>query len=158
MAEYSELSMQLFKYSLYEKYKERKRRLYTQDELWRNAESFIADYPVVLSTTYSLRSSLSFKTIYDYVIIDEASQVDLATGALALSCAKKTVIVGDLKQLPNVVNGEQKVISDKFLSKYNLPSAYRFSDHSLLSSIIELFPDIPRVLLKEHYRCHPEII
>lgn len=158
MREYVKLSMQLFKHSLYEKYKERKRRLYTEDDLWRNAESFIADYPVVLSTTYSLRSSLSFRTCYDYVIVDEASQVDLVTGALALSCAKKTVIVGDLKQLPNVVNSEQKTITENIFSKYNLKSAYRFSDHSLLSSMIELFPNLPRVLLKEHYRCHPEII
>ena len=31
-------------------------------------------------------------------IIDEASQVDLATGALALVCAKKAVIDDDRKQ------------------------------------------------------------
>ena len=158
MEEYSDLSMQSFKHMLYEKYKERKRRLYTADDLWRDAESFIDDYPVVLSTTYSLSSSLSFWTCYDYVIVDEASQVDLVTGALALSCGKKAVIVGDLKQLPNVVDREKKAISDNIFSNYNLPNAYRFSDHSLLSSIIELFCDIPKVLLKEHYRCHPEII
>lgn len=158
MDEYSKFSMQLFKNSLYEKYKERKRCVYSEGDLWRDAESFIADYPVVLSTTYSLRSSLSFQTCYDYVIVDEASQVDLVTGALALSCAKKAVIVGDLKQLPNVVNREQQTITNNIFSRYNLYSAYRFSDHSLLSSIIELFPDVPRVLLKEHYRCHPEII
>ena len=35
--------------------------------------------------------------------MDEASQVDIATGALALSCARNVVIVGDTKQLPNVV-------------------------------------------------------
>ena len=81
--------------------------------MWKNSEDFIKDYPVVLSTTYSLRASLSSSFVYDYVIVDEASQVDLATGALALSCAKKTVIVGDLKQLPNVVNDEQKKITDK---------------------------------------------
>ena len=40
----------------------------------------------------------------DYLIMDEASQVDIAAGALALSCAKNAVIVGDLKQLPNVVD------------------------------------------------------
>ena len=68
------------------------------------------------------------------------------------------MIVGDLKQLPNIVNREQKVISDIIFSKYDLPNAYRFSDHSLLSSIVELFCDVPKVLLKEHYRCHPEII
>ena len=40
--------------------------------------------------------------MYDYLIMDEASQVDIATGSLALSCAKNVVIVGDTKQLPNV--------------------------------------------------------
>ena len=158
MREYAELSMKLFKCALNDKYREQKRNEYEIDDLWRNAEGFITDYPVILSTTYSLRSSLSSKTCYDYVIVDEASQVDLVTGALALSCAKKVVIVGDLKQLPNVVNREQKIIADSIFTKYNLSNAYRFSDHSLLSALIELFPKVPRVLLKEHYRCHPEII
>ena len=84
--------------------------------------------------------------------------MDLATGALALSCAKKTVIVGDLKQLPNVVNDEQKQITDRVFEQYGLGEAYRYSDHSLLSSVVSLFPNVPHVLLKEHYRCHPEII
>ncbi len=158
MREYAELSMKLFKYALYDRYHMRNRKIFSIDDLWRNSEEFIFDYPVVLSTTYSLRSSLSFYTCYDYVIVDEASQVDLVTGALALSCAKKAVVVGDLKQLPNVVNREQKAITDSIYLQYNLRSAYRFSDHNLLSSMIELFPDVPRVLLKEHYRCHPEII
>lgn len=152
------MSMKLFKRFLYHKYREHKRCIYSESDLWQRPEKFISDYPVILSTTYSLNSSLSYKTCYDYVIVDEASQVDLVTGALALFCAKKTVIVGDLKQLPNVVNREQKEITDKIFSKYNLPNAYRFSDHSLLSSMTELFPDVPKILLKEHYRCHPEII
>lgn len=158
MQEYVEMSMEIFRYALYDKYKGRNRRVYAIEDLWRNAEEFISDYPVILSTTYSLRSSLSSKICYDYVIVDEASQVDLVTGALALSCAKKTVIVGDLKQLPNVVDREQKAITENIYSRYDLRSAYRFPDHSLLSTMIELFPDAPRVLLKEHYRCHPEII
>jgi superfamily I DNA and/or RNA helicase len=40
--------------------------------------------------------------------MDEASQVDLITGVLALSVAKNAVIVGDLKQLPNVITTENK--------------------------------------------------
>ena len=98
------------------------------------------------------------RDLYDYVIVDEASQVDLATGVLALSCAKKAVIVGDLKQLPNVVNGIQKKITDEIFDQYDLDDAYRYSEHSLLSSITTLFPDVAHVLLREHYRCHPEII
>jgi superfamily I DNA and/or RNA helicase len=101
---------------------------------------------------------LSTRFVYDYVIVDEASQVDLATGALALSCAMKAIIVGDLKQLPNVVNDETKKKTDAIFGRYSLPEAYRYSNHSLLSSVNELFHEIPHVMLKEHYRCHPKII
>ena len=159
MKRYSEMSMTAFRSSLAKKYGiNRTRTCYEEDDLWKNSEAFIKDYPVVLSTTYSLRARLSSSFVYDYLIVDEASQVDLATGALALSCAKKTVIVGDLKQLPNVVNNEQKEITDRIFEQYGLAEAYRYSDHSLLSSFVSLFPNVPRVLLKEHYRCHPEII
>ena len=113
---------------------------------------------MILSTTYSLIASLGAEYQYDYVIIDEASQVDIATGALAFSCAKKAVIVGDLKQLPNNVEGETRRKVDAIFAEYALPDAYCYAAHSLLSSAAEVFPDAPRVLLREHYRCHPEII
>ncbi len=96
--------------------------------------------------------------MYDYVIIDESSQVDLATGALALSCAKKAVVVGDLKQLPNVVDSRTAKTTDKIFAESGLPEVYRYKNHSLLSAVTELFPNAPRVLLREHYRCHPKII
>lgn len=156
---YSALSMTAFKAALAERYGAvGTRKCYNADDLWKHSESFITDYPVVLSTTYSLRASLSSQFVYDYVIVDEASQVDLVTGALALSCAKKAVIVGDLKQLPNVVNQEQKKVTDEIFKQFELSEAYRYSDHSLLSSLVSLFPNAPHVLLQEHYRCHPEII
>ena len=159
MKRYSALSMTAFKASLAKKYgKVGARKCYDADDLWKHSESFISDYPVVLSTTYSLRASLSSRFVYDYVIVDEASQVDLVTGALALSCAKKAVVVGDLKQLPNPVDQEQKKVTDAIFEQFGLSEAYRYSDHSLLSSLVLLFPSAPHVLLQEHYRCHPEII
>jgi len=158
MDEYTSLSMQLFRDYLSEKYKDNKRRIYTLDDLRVNSSTFINDYPVILSTTYSISSSLSSTIMYDYVIIDEASQVNIATGALALSCAKKAIIVGDLKQLPNVVNSEAARKTDAIFDEYKPPDVYRYKNHSLLSSLIELFPSAPRTLLREHYRCHPKII
>jgi len=158
MGEYSNLSAQLFLDHLAEKYKSGERQQFKLEDLWKNSDAFIKEYPVVLSTTYSLRSSLSYKVMYDYVIIDESSQVDLATGALALSCAKKAVVVGDLKQLPNVVNSETAQKTDEVFAKFNLPEVYRYKNHSLLLAITELFPNAPRTLLREHYRCHPKII
>jgi superfamily I DNA and/or RNA helicase len=158
MKEYSELSARLFRDRLAEKYKNGERHQFELDDLWKNSVAFIKEYPVILSTTYSLRSSLSNKVMYDYVIIDESSQVDLATGALALSCAKKAVVVGDLKQLPNVVDSEMARKTDDVFAEFNLPEIYRYKSHSLLLAIAELFPDAPKTLLREHYRCHPKII
>jgi hypothetical protein len=158
MKEYSELSAMVFKDKLAGKYAKSERERFTLDDLWKNSARFIAAYPVVLSTTYSLRSSLSYKVMYDYVVIDESSQVDIATGALALSCARKAVIVGDLKQLPNVVDNETAKATDLIFSQFNIPKSYCYKDHSLLLAVTELFPNAPQTLLQEHYRCHPKII
>jgi hypothetical protein len=66
---------------------------------------------VVLSTTYSIKGTLSIDHIYDYLIVEEASQVDLAIGVLAFSCARNIVIVGDLKQLPNVLTEDAIILT-----------------------------------------------
>ncbi|WP_315072478.1 AAA domain-containing protein [uncultured Clostridium sp.] len=159
MKTYSENSMLLLKNTLYKKYsKSKTRTIFNEDVLWKDFGAFIKEYPVILSTTHSLRRCASENYLFDYVIIDEASQVDIVTGALAFSCAKNVVIVGDLKQLPNVVNNRDKKISNSIYNKYNLNEAYMYSDNSLLSSICKLFSDVPKTLLKEHYRCHPKII
>lgn len=158
MKEYSELSLLVFQDKLARKYEGKEKTVFEIDTLWKNSGKFIEEYPVILSTTYSVRSSLSHRIMYDYVIIDEASQVNLATGALALSCAKKAVIVGDLKQLPNVVNSEDAEKTDKIFSEYNLPEYYRYKNHSILLSLSKMFLNVPKTLLREHYRCHPKII
>jgi len=158
MKSYSAQSKQLFRDRLAEKYKNDERQQFKLDDLRENSDVFIEEYPVILSTTYSLRSSLSNTVMYDYVIVDEASQVNIATGALALSCAKKAVIVGDLKQLPNVVTDKEGWKTDAVFADFNLKEAYRYKNHSLLHTITELFPNAPQTLLREHYRCHPKII
>ncbi|TVQ49426.1 MAG: DUF2726 domain-containing protein [Saprospirales bacterium] len=155
---YTDLSMQYFKAELCNRFNYKKREPYTISELRRKSDVFLRDYPVIMSTTYSLRRSLSDKIFYDYVIIDESSQVDLVTGALALSCAKRAVIVGDTKQLPNVVDKEMKIKTDRVFNLFKLKAPYRYSNYSLLSSVLALLPNVPKTLLREHYRCHPKII
>ncbi len=135
------------------------RESFTEKDLYRNSERVLNEYPIVLSTTFSARSSLNMDDVlFDYVIMDEASQVDIATGALALSCAKNAVIVGDLKQLPNVVTQETLQRSDWIREKYNINDAYDFGHKSFLQSVVDVITDVPSTLLKGHYRCHPRII
>lgn len=157
--EYGQDSMKLFKAELAKRFMIRKqRRLFNNDSLWNNFDSFIKEYPVIMSTTYSLRNCAGKNYLFDYVIIDEASQVDIVTGALALSCAQNAVIVGDLKQLPNVVPKDVEEETNRIFESFKLDTAYHFAENSILSSISKLFPNISKTLLKEHYRCHPKII
>lgn len=112
----------------------------------------------MLSTTHSLKTSLSPDCLYDLVIIDEASQVDVATGVLALSCAKRAVIVGDEKQLPNVIHDDIRERAREIWGKYRpTHTAWNYANNSFLSSAATLWPQAPNVLLREHYRCHPKI-
>ena len=155
----SESAMKVFKAVIGKRFNTNpSRQLFSEDIIWKNTIAFVKEYPVILSTTHSLRSCASENFMFDYVIVDEASQVDLVTGALALSCAKNAVIVGDLKQLPNVITSEVAQITEQIFQSYQLHSAYSYADHSLLSSCVNLYDDIPTTLLKEHYRCHPKII
>ena len=84
--------------------------------------------------------------------------MDLATGVLAFASARNIVIVGDLQQLPNVLDSQNIHKSEEIWEQYSLPETYHFSAHSLLSSAIAAWPEAPTVLLREHYRCHPKII
>ena len=159
MEELAEKSLWLFRAELAQRYPWREERKRFEQKVFRkNSAAFTREYPVVLSTTYSIKGTLGMDYVYDYLIVDEASQVDLATGVLALSCARNIVIVGDLKQLPNVLTEKDIQASDAIWQRYALEERCRFSTHSLLSSALETWRDAPVTLLREHYRCHPKII
>ena len=156
--ELSCLSMKILRAVLSERYGGKgSRPMFTEEDLWKEPESIILEYPIVTSTAFSSIASLH-SVMYDYVIIDESSQCDIATGALSLLPARNAVIVGDAKQLQNIVTEEDREAADAIFHKYDLSEAYRYSANSLLSSITALFPDVPSVLLCEHYRCQPRII
>ena len=158
MEELQEKSLKLFRGKLADRYNWREgRRVFEPKEFRSKSAEFNKEYPVILSTTYSIKGTLDVGHIYDYLIIDEASQVDIATGVLAFSCGRNVVIVGDQKQLPNVLTEEDVEKADEIWSRYSFDEKYKFSNHSLLSSATAVWGDAPSVLLREHYRCHPKI-
>ncbi|MCI9244426.1 MAG: DUF2726 domain-containing protein [Alistipes sp.] len=155
----SEWSMQFLKNALHRKYGvDHPKPIFLSTDLYFKAQEVLDEYPVVLSTTFSARSCLSPETIYDYVIMDEASQVSVETGALALSCARNAVIVGDSMQLPNVVTPEARLKLDEIAGQFPIPQSYDCARNSFLESVCRTIPSVPQTLLKEHYRCHPKII
>ena len=159
---YKILSMKYLKAFLFRKYQGTSNRtVYSSKDIYSKFPIFINDYPVILSTTYSLlNSSGADGFYYDYVIVDEASQVDLVSGGVALSQAKNVVIVGDENQLPNVVSSEDKQVTDEIFQKYSVNPYFKFSENSLLTTFKQAYrnSEVPITLLREHYRCDPRII
>lgn len=163
LKEYTTDSMRVFKANLVSKYRRsnsnKPRTIFSKNVLWSSSfKEFQREYPLVLSTTHAIRDNMPPGSLFDYVIIDEASQVDLLSGVVALSCAKHAVVVGDLKQLPNIVTADMQKVSDAIILRHNLPEYCDYTKHSILSSLLVKFPKSPKTLLREHYRCHPLII
>lgn len=155
--EFTESSMDYLKKFLSIKYKNG-RKIYSRKDILRDSNIFLKDYPVILSTTYSSRNTFEVSTKLDYIIMDEASQIDVVTGTLALSSAKCAVVIGDEKQLPNVIPNDIAEKTNEIFKEYNIEETYNYATNSFLSSIKKTINNIPKVMLKEHYRCHPKII
>ena len=152
--EHQEISERIFKNRLYKRYYKKNYEFSLQDYK-ENMEEFLQAFPIVLSTTYSLRNCVPNNFMFDYVIIDESSQVDLLAGSLALSCAKNAIIVGDEKQLPQIVD---KSIKEKISNK-EVDICHDYFENSVLSAILRTYKEkVPQKTLREHYRCHPKII
>ncbi len=149
------------RFEIAKKYSKKNERTQFKDgrEIYYNPGPFTSEYPVILSTTFSSRATIGQGTdfLFDYVIMDEASQVDVVTGALALSCAKNAVIVGDKMQLPNVIEENKKKLVQELFEQTKLPAGYNYIN-SFLASLEQVLPETPQTLLREHYRCHPKII
>lgn len=98
------------------------------------------------------------KNMFDVIIFDESSQSDLFS-LCALMRGKRAVIVGDDNQIsPEVVGIDQKTIHnliDQYLK--DIPQRQWFDlQTSLYDTALRVFP--ARLMLKEHFRCVPEII
>ena len=156
--ELTSLSLALLKDKLFDNYRDIKRLVLNETKDIRlHSEEFCKQYPVVLSTTFSARTAIPDQ-VYDYIIMDEASQVSIETGALALTCAKNAVIVGDTMQLPNVVTEEDRIKLNGIFNEFKVAQGFNCADYSFLQSVCAIIPNVEQTLLREHYRCHPTII
>lgn len=100
--------------------------------------------------------------LFDVVIIDEATQCDIASSIPLLQRAKKAIIVGDSKQLRHLsfLSGDQQ---RKFAEQYevnHLPQKkIDYRNSSLLDLVSSSLGSQEQVhFLDEHYRSMPDII
>jgi hypothetical protein len=135
------------------RYRDRTAAMYSDDSLWKQRDEFQRDYPVLLSTCHSLPGNVGASRLLDYLIIDEASQVNLAIAVLAMSVARCVIVVGDTRQLPHIAADIGGIGVEGELA------AYDYGQHNVLSSLLGVYGEaLPRTMLREHYRCDPRII
>lgn len=154
-----ELSKEVFQGTLFEKYNPLDKFKFGVKEYRKHFDDFIKHYPVVLSSTLSLHTSIPKGYLFDYVIIDESSQVDIIKSAVCFSCCRNVVVVGDSMQLAHIVDQQSRSAAEQFHAEYRISPAYDYVRHNILNSLKKLYGEgLKSVLLKEHYRCHPIII
>lgn len=154
-----ETSKEIFNGALYEKYGRLDKPTFSVENYRKQFDEFTDHYPVILSSTLSLHTSIPNGYLFDYLIIDESSQVDIIKSTVCFSCCRNVVVVGDSMQLSHIVDEQGKTATESLQSKYNIAPAYDYVKQNILNSLKTLYGNnVKSVLLKEHYRCHPTII
>lgn len=127
---------------------------------------------VVFATCLGIKLDREFSQIqfkFDTVIIDEAGKANLAESLVAISMAKKIILVGDQKQLPPYIESDLLDASEEGSfprSKYG----FRFNkdeiEYALKTSFFEFlirriqnnqFPKSNKEMLNYQHRMHPNI-
>lgn len=156
-----DLSLAYVKHLMFERYGgNHTRGFYSFEDIGEESaryDEFLNDYPIVLSTAYSATKCVATTSMVDYIIMDEASQIDLSTGLLALSVARNAVIVGDKKQLPNVIKKEMAEVSQCIFEFFEIDKRFNYATKNILKAVCDTAFKAPETMLKEHYRCHPKI-
>lgn len=116
-------------------------------------------YPLMAAKALSLNGRLPLEPgIFDLLVIDEAGQVDPASVIPLLYRAKRVVIIGDTQQLPSIINLEKSLHNQiQWNNLFRDTWAY-IGKNSILS--IMQGADLPaecRFMLRDHYRCNPQI-
>ncbi|MCD8176241.1 MAG: AAA domain-containing protein [Tannerellaceae bacterium] len=154
-----ETSKKVFNGMLFEKYNSLENLVCNVSDYRNKFNDFTKHYPVILSSTLSLHTSIPKGYLFDYLIIDESSQVDIIKSAVCFSCCRNVVVVGDSMQLTHIVDKQSEEAAKQFQEEYAISPAYDYIKQNILNSLKSLYgKNIPAVLLKEHYRCHPMII
>ncbi len=126
-------------------------------------QEILSFLPIWVVTNLSAKNSLPLKeNLFDLLIIDEASQCDIASALPLFYRAKQAVIIGDPKQLKHISllrdTEDKKIASENKISELYLDYAYsKNSLYDIAERTIKSMNKSP-ILLNQHYRSHSDII
>ena len=114
--------------------------------------------PICAVTSLSARGRLPFSAgCYDLVIIDEASQCDIASIIPLLFRAKRAVIIGDPNQLKHITTMTRQQ-DRELVEKHEVFALWSYCIHSLFDLAVAVGHGDDLVHLRDHHRSHASII
>jgi len=117
-------------------------------------------FPLWLAHLSELNTVLPLqKELFDLVIIDEATQCDIATALPAIYRAKQVLVAGDPNQLKHY-SFVSKSAQQELLEKFKLPNTplFNYRDKSVLDLFLSRLTNQNQVnFLREHYRSTPSL-
>ncbi len=130
----------------------------------RRSREFISVCRLISLTSLSVKAGFPLvDNLFDILIIDEASQCDIASAIPLILRAKQVVIIGDPKQLRHITSvriddenviREHMGLSTRPYLKYAEQSLWDYAADFLAQANQNSSP----ITLENHYRCHHDII
>jgi len=109
-------------------------------------------------TSLSAKGRIPFQAgMYDLLIVDEASQCDIASALPLLFRTKRAVIIGDPMQL-NHITQLSKLQDANLLQTYNIEAGWSYSQMSLFDRANGFATNENIIDLRDHHRSHKDII
>lgn len=121
-------------------------------------QKMTAFFPCWAVTSLSAKGRIPFQPgMFDLVIIDEASQCDIASVLPMLYRAKRAIIIGDPKQLSHIssISRSQDL---SLLQKHNVDLIWSYSASSLYTMASSLSESNQIIQLRDHHRSFADII
>ena len=114
-------------------------------------------FPIMVTTCISAHRLGKPEILFDMVIIDEASQCNVAISLVPIIRGKNMMLVGDPQQLRPVVLLDD-ISNIKLRKKYNISDEYDYKENSIYKTYLACDAVSDEILLRNHYRSHKKII
>ena len=114
-------------------------------------------FPVIATTCISAHRLGEPAPMFDMVIMDEASQCNLAVSLVPILRGESLMLVGDPQQLNPVILLDE-ITNERLKKRYMVSDEYDYRQNSIYKTYLACDAVSDETLLHNHYRCHKDII
>ena len=114
-------------------------------------------FPIIVTTCISAHRLGEPVPMFDMVIMDEASQCNIAVSLVPIVRGESLMLVGDPQQLNPVILLDE-ITNEKLKKRYTISDEYDYRRNSIYKTYLACDAVSDETLLHNHYRCHKSII